>query len=40
MLQLAAAAPGLFMPLFILLLKMLLLKISVIIIVIITNAAT
>ena len=33
MLQLAAAAPGLFMPLFMLLLKMILLKIRVIIVV-------
>ena len=40
MLQLAAAAPGLFMPLFRLLLKMILLKMRVIIIVIIANAAT
>ena len=40
MLQLAAAAPGLFMPLFMLLLKMILLKMLVITIVIIANAAT
>ena len=42
MLQLAAAAPGLFMPLFMLLLKMILLKILVIIIilVIIVKVAT
>ena len=39
-LQLAAAAPGLFMPLFMSLLKMILLKIRVIIVVIIANAAT
>ena len=40
MLQLAAAAPGLFMPLFMLLLKMILLKILVIIALIIVNVAT
>ena len=39
MLQLAAAAPGLFMPLF-MLLKLILLKILVIIVVIIVNVAT
>ena len=40
MLQLAAAAPGLFMPLSMLLLKMILLKMLVIKIVIIVNVAT
>ena len=40
MLQLAAAAPGLFMPPFMLLLKMILLTIEVIIKVIIVNVAT
>ena len=37
MLQLAAAAPGLFMPLFMLLLKMILLKLLVIIVVLISK---
>ena len=40
MLHLAAAAPGLFMPLFVLLLKMILLKILVIIVGIIVNVDT
>ena len=39
MLQLAAAAPGLFMPLFMLLLEIILLKIQVILVVIMTNVA-
>ena len=40
MLQLAAAAPGLFMPQFMLLLNMISLKVLVIIVGIITNVAT
>ena len=39
-LQLAAAAPGLFMPLFVLLLEMILLKVRVMIVVMIVNVAT